>query len=154
MTNILNIAPLYMTIFTVYSFFIPFFLLYSIAQARKERIKKHITSQTIFLGLTLLFVIYFEIMVRVRGGFFEYVDDSILSYDFLIIYLFIHIAIASLSFGGWIYIYVSSLRTYTEKSKNNFDKKIHKRIGISIFIALTINSIMGILLYFFLFFRN
>lgn len=154
MTNILNIAPLYMTIFTIYSFFIPFFLLYSIIQARKKRIKRHIVSQTIFLGLTLLFVIYFEIMVRLRGDFFEYAEDSIFSYNFLIIYLFIHIAIASSSLGGWIYLYVNAIRTYTNKSKNSFDKKIHKRIGITIFIALTINSIMGILLYYFLFFRN
>ena len=154
MTNILNEAPLYMTIFTIYSFFIPFFLLYSISQVRKKRIKRHIVSQTIFLGLTLLFVTYFEIMVRINGGFLEYMEASLFSYEFLIAYLFIHIIIASASFGGWIYLYISALRTYTKKSITKFNKKIHKKIGISIFIALTINSIMGILLYFFLFFRT
>ncbi len=143
-----------MSVFTIYSFFIPFLLLYSILQIRKKRIRKHIVSQTVSLALTLIFVIYFEIMVRLNGGFLAYVEDSLFSYKFLIIYLFIHIIIAFSSFAGWIYLYVSSIKAYSKKSKTIFDKKMHKRIGISIFIALTINSIMGILLYFFLFFRN
>lgn len=154
MINILENAPVYMSVFTIYSFFIPFLLLYSILQIRKKRIRKHIVSQTVSLALTLIFVIYFEIMVRLNGGFLAYVEDSLFSYKFLIIYLFIHIIIAFSSFAGWIYLYVSSIKAYSKKSKTIFDKKMHKRIGISIFIALTINSIMGILLYFFLFFRN
>lgn len=153
MPNIFTEAPTYMTIFTIYSFFIPFFLLYSISQVKKKKIRRHIYSQAFFLGLTVLFVFYFELMVRINGGFLEYIEKSLFSYDFLMVYLFVHVFIAIFSFGAWIYLYISTLRAYNKKSKYIFDKKFHKKIGIYVFIGMTMSSILGILMYIFLFIR-
>jgi len=154
MIEIFNNAPKYMTIFSIFSSSLPFFLYLSIYQAKKKNIKIHFISQSILLGLTLLFVIYFEIMVRMYGGFLEFSDNSLVPYSFLIAYLFLHIIIASSSLGGWIYLYISSLKAYLKKDEVYFHSHKHKRIGIAIFMALTVNSIMGLLLHVFLFFRN
>ena len=151
MTEIFNNAPRYMTIFSIFSSLLPFFLWLSIYQAKKKNIKIHFISQTILLGLTLLSVVYFEIMVRIYGGFLEFSENSLVPYSFLIVYLFLHIIIASSSLGGWIYLYIASLKAYTRNNEEYFKSNKHKRIGIAIFMALSVNSIMGLLLYIFLF---
>ncbi|WP_072679731.1 DUF420 domain-containing protein [Arcobacter sp. LA11] len=153
MLSIFNNAPTYMTVFTVYIFFLPFFFLLSIFLAKRKKIKLHFISQTFLLGLTLLFVLYFEIMIRIYGGFLDFANDSFVPYPFLLGFLIFHIILASISLGGWIYLYISSLKAINKKSPNSFNKIKHKKIGISIFIALTVSSITGLFIYIFLFFR-
>ena len=153
MLSIFNNAPTYMTVFTIYIFFLPFFFFFSILLAKRKKIKLHFISQTFLLGLTLVFVLYFEIMIRIYGGFLDFAKDSFVPYGFLVSFLIFHIIIASSSLGGWIYLYISSLKAINKKSTGSFNKKKHKKIGIAIFITLTISSITGLFIYFFLFFR-
>jgi len=151
--SIFNNAPTYMTVFTIYIFFLPFFFLFSIFLAKRKKIKLHFISQAFLLGLTLLFVLYFEIMVRIYGGFLDFADDSFIPYNYLLAFLIFHIIISSTSLGGWIYLYISSLKAFNKKNTDSFNKEKHKKIGISIFIALTVSSITGLFIYVFLFFR-
>lgn len=147
-------APMYMTVFSIYIFFLPFFFLFSILLAKKKKIKLHFISQTFLLGLTLIFVLYFEIMIRIYGGFSEFAKESLLEYDFLIMFLIFHIIISSCSLGGWIYLYISSIKAFNKKNPESFNKMKHKKIGIAIFFALIVSSITGLFMYFFLFFKH
>ncbi len=153
MLSIFNNAPTYMTVFTIYIFFLPFFFLLSILLAKRKKIKLHFISQTFLLGVTLLFILYFEIMIRIYGGFLDFAKDSFIPYSFLVSFLIFHIILSSSSLGGWIYLYISSLKAINKKNRSSFNKIKHKKIGIAIFIALTISSITGIFIYFFLFFK-
>lgn len=142
-------AAFYMDVVTLYFAILPFLLGFSIRQAIVGNIALHYRSQIAILGLTLFMVIVFEVGVRVEGGFIEYVKMSPLSYDFLLIFLAVHILIALLAVGGWIYLIVSSYRSYLEGGKEAMGK--HRRMGKWIFAALTLTSIMGCSIYLFLF---
>ena len=141
-------APFYLDLATVYFAVLPFLLAFSIYFAIKKEFEKHFISQAIILGVTLIIVVIFEICIRVSGGFLEYSKYSNVSFDFMLVFLTIHILIAIAAVGGWLFLFISSYKDY---KNNSFDGKKHKKIGKAIFAALTISSIMGICIYTFLF---
>lgn len=141
-------APIYLDITTIYFAILPFLLAFSIYFAIKKEYEKHFFSQAIILGLTLIIVVIFEICIRISGGFLEYSKYSNISFDFMLVFLTIHILIAIAAVGGWLFLFISSYKDY----KNHLlDGKKHKKIGKAIFTALTISSIMGVFIYLFLF---
>ena len=141
-------APFYLDLATIYFAILPFLLAFSIYFAVKKEYKKHFISQAIILGITLSIVVIFEIGVRISGGFLEYSKYSNVSFDFMLVFLTIHILIAIAAIGGWLFLFISSYKDY---KNNSFDGKKHRKIGKAIFVALTISSIMGICIYTFLF---
>lgn len=144
-------APFYIDIITIYFAFLPFLLAYSIYFAVKKELKKHFISQTIILAITLIIVVIFEIGIRISGGFLEYSQDSSLSYNFMLIFLIIHIIIAIGSVAGWLYLFISSYKSYKKSGFKQIVGSKHKKIGKAIFLSLSISSIMGVCMYFFLF---
>jgi putative membrane protein len=141
-------APIYLDITTIYFAILPFLLAFSIYFAIKKEYKKHFFSQAIILGLTLIIVIIFEICIRISGGFLEYSRYSNISFEFMLVFLTIHILIAIAAIGGWLFLFISSYKDY---KNNSFNGNKHKKIGKAIFFALTISSIMGVFMYLFLF---
>lgn len=141
-------APFYLDLATVYFAILPFLLAFSIYFAKQKMYEKHLVSQAIILGTTLFIIVIFEIGVRITGGFEEYSKASNISYDFMIVFLIIHILIAIAAVGGWLFLFISAYKDYVN---HNFNGKKHKKIGKAIFIALTVSSIMGIFIYLFLF---
>lgn len=141
-------APFYLDITTVYFATLPFLLAISIYFAIKKEFEKHFFSQAIILGITLVIVVIFEICIRISGGFLEYSKYSNISFDFMLVFLTIHILIAIAAVGGWLFLFISSYKDY---KNNSFNGKKHKKIGKAIFLALTISSIMGVFIYLFLF---
>ena len=143
-------APFYLDLITCYFAFLPFLLAYSIRFAVKKEFKKHFTSQSIILAFTLVIVLFFEVSIRLDGGFAEYVKHTDVSKNFLVIYLVIHIIIAIAAIAGWLYLYISAYKAYkTDKTLSSSPN--HKRIGKAIFASLTLTCILGIGMYFFLF---
>jgi putative membrane protein len=141
-------SPFYLDLATVYFAILPFLLAFSIFYAVKKEYKKHFISQAVILGVTLIIVVIFEIGIRISGGFIEYSKYSNISYDFMLVFLIIHILIAIAAVGGWLFLFISSYKQY---KRNELDGKKHKKMGKAIFIALTISSIMGVCIYLFLF---
>lgn len=142
-------ALMYMDIVTLYFAVLPFLLAFSIYQAVRGNIRFHYQSQFLILAVTIIMVLIFEIGVRFTGGFAEYSKQSPISYDFLLLFLIIHILIALMAVGGWIYLIISSYKSYQNNILENSSK--HRKIGKWIFAALTLTSIMGCLIYLFLF---
>ena len=141
-------APFYLDLITVYFGILPFLLGFSIYFAIKKEYGKHFISQSIILSITLILTVIFEIGVRITGGFLEYSKHSNISFDFMLIFLGIHIQVASIAVAGWLFLFISSYKDY---KNNKLDATKHKKIGKAIFLALTISSIMGIFIYLFLF---
>lgn len=142
-------ALMYMDIVTLYFAILPFLLGFSIYQAIHGNIRLHFQSQFIILAITIIMVLIFEIGVRLSGGFMEYAKHSSLSFDFLLIFLLIHIFIALMAVGGWIYLIISTYKSYQNGILENSEK--HRKMGKWIFSALTVTSIMGCSIYLFLF---
>lgn len=142
-------ALMYMDIVTLYFAILPFLLAFSIYQAIRGNIKLHYQSQFIILAITIVMVLIFEIGVRLTGGFVEYAKQSPLSYDFLLLFLVVHIFIALMAVGGWIYLIISTYKSYENGIVEHSEK--HRKMGRWIFSALTLTSIMGCSIYLFLF---
>ena len=142
-------ALMYMDIVTLYFAILPFLLGFSVYQAIRGNSKLHYQSQFIILAVTIVMVLIFEIGVRLTGGFVEYAKQSPLSYDFLLLFLVVHIFIALMAVGGWIYLIISTYKSYQNGILENSDK--HRKMGNWIFAALTLTSIMGCSIYLFLF---
>ncbi|MDD2839155.1 DUF420 domain-containing protein [Sulfuricurvum sp.] len=142
-------ALMYMDIVTLYFAVLPLLLGGSIYLAIRGNYRRHYQSQLLLLTMTVIMVLIFETGVRLSGGFALYAPQSTWSYDFLLIFLMIHILIALLAVGGWIYLIVSSYKSYINNTLTNHRK--HRRMGRWIYTALTITSIMGCSIYLFLF---
>jgi len=142
--------PSYMTIFTAFIIFLPVMLYISINFAKKKQIKKHIISQTITLVVALAFILYFEVMVRIDGGFLQYVNNTTIPFSFIIIYMAIHTSLAIAAVGGWLFLYIKSRSEYKKKGFKSFSF-LHKKIGYALFIALSISVAMGVGIYLALF---
>lgn len=141
-------APFYMTVVTIYFVLLPFLLASSIFQAVKKRYELHIKSQIAIFSLTLLIIVYFEIMIRVKGGFLLFKQYTSIPETFLLIYLIMHVVIAILGVILWAYLIFTSYKSYKQKS---FNPKKHKTIGKVVFFLITISCIMGTGMYFMLF---
>lgn len=142
-------AAFFMDFVTLYFAVLPILLGLSIRQAIIGNISLHYRSQMVILGLTVAMVILFELGVRITGGFSEYVKLSPVSYNFLLLFLAVHIFIALTAVGGWIYLIITSYRTYTQYGKEAMGQ--HRRMGKWIFAAMTLTSVMGCSIYLFLF---
>lgn len=144
-------AAMYMDIATLYFAVLPLLLGLSIRFAVIGNIRCHMRSQIAILALTVAVVLMFEIGVRVDGGFVEYIKQSHINYPFFVGFLSVHILIAIASVGGWIYLVVATYRGYVREGLNAPVFQNHKKIGKAIFFAMTLTSVMGCLIYFFLF---
>lgn len=144
-------ALLFMDIITIYFAILPFLLFYSITFAIRKEYKKHFISQGIILCVTIIFVLIFEVGVRLSGGFIEYVQNNTLSYNFLLSFLIVHIVIAIFAFLAWVYLFISSYKMYKENKFKSIKNTKHKRMGKIVFFFLCLTSLMGVLIYIFLF---
>lgn len=142
-------ALFYMDMVTLYFAILPFLLAGSIYLARKRQFNLHYKSQLFIYALTIFMVLIFETGVRMTGGFSVYAPGSSLSYDFLVLFLSVHILIALMAVGGWTYQLISSLRSFREGRLADPSK--HRRIGKWIFAALCVTSLMGCSIYVWLF---
>lgn len=140
-------APLYLDITTLYFISIPFLLLYSISYAKNKEYKKHYLSQFIILFVTFIVIVFFEVGIRITGGFAEYARISSINYKFLLVFLIIHIIIALCTLIFWFYFIFTSYFNY----KKSIKMKNHKKHAIYLFLSICITSFMGLCLYIFLF---
>lgn len=141
-------APLYMNIVTIYFAILPFALSFSIYQAITKKYKLHFLSQIVIFTITIIVVIYFEIMLRLSGGFIHYMKFVDISYTFMLIYLIVHVLIAILGIILWAYLLYSTIKDFQEKKIN---KNVHSKLGKLVFILISTSCFMGIGMYFLLF---
>ena len=142
-------ALMYMDIITLYFGLLPFLMASAIYMAIKKRYKLHYKMQLSIFALTLIIVIIFEVGVRISGGFSAFMEESNASYTYMLMFLVIHVLGAILSVVLYSILIYSSTQQYIFK-KEPFASN-HKRMGQVVFFGMTITSIMGILIYYFLF---
>jgi len=142
-------ALMYMDIITVYFGVLPFLMATAIYMAIKKRDKLHYKMQLSIFAITLVVVAIFEVGVRISGGFSAFMENSNANYSYMLIFLVIHVLVAILSVVLYSTLIYSSTGQYIFK-KEPFAQN-HKRMGQVVFFGMTLTSIMGILIYYFLF---
>ena len=142
-------ALMYMDIITIYFGLLPVLMGIAIYMAIKKRYKLHYKMQLSIFALTLIVVAIFEVGVRISGGFSAFMEHSNANYSYMLIFLVIHVLVAILSVVLYSTLIYSSTQQYIFK-KEPFSIN-HKKMGQVVFFGMTITSIMGILIYYFLF---
>ena len=142
-------APLYMDVITLYFALLPFMLGVGIFYAIKGKHDVHYKIQLGTFIFTLLVVVIFEVGVRISGGFSEFMQDSNANPSWMLIFLIIHIFVAIISVVVWSALIYGAVKHY--KLDHESLPKYHKKIGKLVFLGLTATSIMGVMIYYFLF---
>lgn len=144
-------VPLHMNVMVIFFTILPIILWKSISFAKNRNYKLHFISQGVILILTILVLSYFEIMIRVDGGFFEFIKQSRISHDFLTKYLILHIIISIVSGILWITLFFKSMNKYRDGKMEELKSSKHKKIGVITFLFLLLSCITGVFVYLFLF---
>lgn len=142
-------APFYMDLVTLYFGILPLLMGSAIFMAMKKRYELHYKMQLSIFVLTLLVVGIFEVGVRISGGFAAFMEQSNANATFMIIFLIIHILIALVSVVLYSILIYSAIKEFQLKSAPVV--KSHKKLGIVVFLGMSITSVMGVTIYYFLF---
>lgn len=142
-------APFYMDLVTLYFGILPLLMGSAIFMAIKKRYELHYKMQLSIFVITLLVVGVFEVGVRISGGFSAFMENSNVNATFMLIFLVVHILIALVSVVLYSILVYSAIKEFRLKSAPIV--KSHKKLGIIVFLGMAITSIMGVMIYYFLF---
>lgn len=142
-------APFYMDVATLYFTILPFLLAIGIRFAIVGNYDAHYKMQLATFISALFFIILFEVGVRISGGFSEFMLDSNADYSWMIAFLIFHIFVAVVSVVAWIALIYGAVKHH--KLEHKYLPKYHKKIGKLVFLGLSFTSLMGVLIYYFLF---
>ena len=141
--------PLYMNMITIYFALLPFLMGSAIYMAIKKRIKLHYTMQLSIFIMTLIVVVIFEVGVRLSGGFSSFMQSSNAHPTYMMIFLVMHILTALVSVVLYSVLIYSAYKEF--KLKKEPIVKNHKKLGKLVFLGMTLTSLSGLLIYYFLF---
>ncbi len=140
-------APMYMDIITLYFTLLPLLMGSAIYMAIKKRYTLHKRMQTMIYIATLLIVALFEVGVRFSGGFDFFMKHSNADYTYMIVFLIVHVIVAIVS----VVLYSVLIYNALKDSNIGVEYLSHKKLGIIVYIGMTLTSIMGALIYYYLF---
>ncbi len=140
-------APFFMDVVTIFFALVPFLVAISIYFAVRGKYLLHFRSQMATFVLSMLMVVVFEIGVRIDGGFNAYMQESTLSYNGVLIYLVIHILFALATVVAWGITIYSSYKVFRQEGAGASYFREHKKRARWLFLAIIINSIMGVSMY-------
>ncbi len=142
-------APLYMDIVTLFFALLPFLLFVGIRFAIKGDYESHFRWQVLIYVTTLVMVVVFEIGVRVSGGLMAFMKASQINETFIFVFTGFHVLIALVSVVLWSALIYGGIKHYRiEKQPLGAS---HKRFGRYVFLGISITSLMGVMIYYFLF---
>ena len=136
-------APFFMDFVTLIVAILPLLIAVAIYFARKKMYKTHSYLQMILFSFSVVLLVYFEIGVRVGGGFSAFMLESSVSQKYAFFVLVLHIAISVVTLGIWL---VALIRV-----KKFLSSGVHKLLGRITFIGIVLTSLSGIWVYLLLF---
>ncbi|MEA3227540.1 MAG: DUF420 domain-containing protein [Campylobacterota bacterium] len=136
-------APFFMDFVTLIVALLPFLVAGAIYLARIKKYRVHSYAQILIFAISVIVLIYFEIGVRVGGGFNAFMDGSSISYNYAFFVLILHILIAVTTLILW---FITLIRV-----KKFLPSGGHKLLGKITFVGITFTSLSGIWVYFLLF---
>ena len=144
-------APLFMDMVTLIVAFLPLLVYGAILLARKKMFKTHMIFQNIIFIFSLIVVTYFELGVRVGGGFDAFMSESNVSYTYALIVLIVHIIIAITMLYFWSQTIISGNYNYMKSILPGKASNAHKLLAVKTFISIIFTSFSGVWVYLLLF---
>ncbi len=144
-------APLFMDMVTLIVAFLPILVYGVIIFAKKRMFKTHALLQNILFVFSVIVVFYFELGVRVGGGFDIFMEGSDVSYTYALVVLILHIIIATMMLFYWgITIYTGNIHFMKGLIPGRMSF-YHRRVAIKTFMGIIFTSFSGIWVYLLLF---
>jgi len=136
-------APFFMDFITIIVAILPLLMMGAISFAIAKKYKYHAIAQRVLFIVSTIVLIYFEVGVRVGGGFQGFMEGSSVSYSYALIVLILHIAISIFTLFVWVL-------TLT-RTKKHLRENTHKKMARITFIGVLLTSLSGIWVYLLLF---
>lgn len=144
-------APFFMDMVTLIVALLPLLVYSSILLARKKLFKLHLISQNIIYVFSIIVVSYFEVGVRVGGGFDAFMGESNVSYTYALIVLILHIIIAIVMLYYWSLTIFTGNYNYIKKTLPGRASTSHRVMALKAFMGIILTSFSGIWVYLLLF---
>jgi putative membrane protein len=136
-------SPMFMDIVSLIVMFLPFLMLGIIMLARFKQHKLHAQLQWVLYLISVVVVTYFEIGVRIVGGFAKFMEGSGVEHNYALIVLIFHIAISVSTLIVWT--------TTLVMAKKQLQLNKHKRAGYLTFFGVIMTSLTGAWVYMLMF---
>ncbi len=144
-------APFFMDFVTLIVALLPILVYGAILLARKKMFIIHAVVQNIIFIASVVVITYFEIGVRVGGGFNAFISDSNVSYTYALVVLVLHIIIAIVTLFFWIRTVFSGNYEIIKGLLPGRASLSHRSIAIKTYIGIVFTSLSGIWVYLLLF---
>jgi putative membrane protein len=144
-------APLFMDMVTLIVAFLPILVYVAIIFAKKRMFKTHAVLQNILFVFSVIVVGYFELGVRVGGGFDSFMSGSDVSYTYALVVLVLHIIIATLMLFYWSITIFTGNYHFMKGLIPGRMSNYHRKVAIKTFMGIIFTSFSGIWVYLLLF---
>ena len=144
-------APFFMDVVTLIVALLPLLVYGAILLARRGDYKLHAIVQNIIFTLSVIIIGYFEMGVRVGGGFDAFISGSGVSHTYAFVVLGLHIIIATVTLFFWVMTVVFGNREYRAKQLPGLASRAHKKLAVKTFVGIVLTAFSGIWVYLLLF---
>ena len=144
-------APFFMDVVTLIVAILPIIVYASIILAKKKQFKLHALTQNLIFVVSVIIIGYFELGVRVGGGFDAFIQGSGVSQTYVSIVLIMHIMIAITTLFYWIRTVLNANYQFRKGLIPGSQSKGHKLLAFKTFLGIVFTSFSGIWVYVLLF---
>lgn len=144
-------APLFMDIVSVIVALLPFLIYGAISLAKKGNYSAHERVQKLLFVVSVIVVGFFEVGVRMEGGYKNLMEGSSVSHDYLLYVLIFHIIISVITLILWVKTLYTSKRYKKESTLPGLHSQAHKKDGQRTFIGIILTMLTGAWVYALLF---
>ncbi len=144
-------APFFMDMVTLIVVCLPLLVYAAILFAKSKRYKLHMLLQNIIFVFSVVVIAYFELGVRIGGGFKAFIIDSGVSHTYASVVLGTHILIATITLFYWILIMIRANYEFAKKLIPGRNSNAHKILAIKTFTGILFTSFSGLWVYLLLF---
>jgi len=144
-------APLFMDIVSVIVALLPFLIFGAISLAKKGNYSAHESVQKLLFVVSVIVVAFFEIGVRMEGGYKNLMEGSSVSHDYLLYVLIFHIIISVITLILWVKTLHSAKRYKKQSTLPGLYSQAHKKDGQYTFIGIILTMLTGAWVYALLF---
>ena len=144
-------APLFMDIVSVIVLLLPFLIFGAISLAKKKNYSAHESVQKLLFVVSVIVVGFFELGVRMEGGYKSLMEGSSVSHDYLLYVLIFHIIISVITLILWIKTLYLAKRYKKESTLPGSYAQAHKKDGLRTFIGIILTMLTGAWVYALLF---
>jgi putative membrane protein len=144
-------APLFMDIVSVIVALLPFLIFGAISLAKAKNYSAHESVQKLLFVVSVIVVGFFELGVRMEGGYKSLMEGSSVSHDYLLYVLIFHIIISVITLILWIKTLYFAKRSKKESTLPGSYGQAHKKDGQRTFIGIILTMLTGAWVYALLF---